>query len=87
MIDKPHFDAYAQHGEAGEPLRTERLQVRRNEHPPTHYARRGPIATHWEAKLDGRWRRIMVSSGSVPHFIKTKERAVRVLIVQHGEAV
>jgi hypothetical protein len=85
-MDKPHFDAYAQHGAAGEPMRTERLDVRRNEVPQTHYARRGPIASHWEAKLDGRWRRIMISSGSPSHFIKTKERAVGVLIVPHKEA-
>lgn len=76
----PTPEVFAQLGEAGTPMRTVRLEVRRREHITTRHAKSGPIPSNYEAKWQGRWRRILISSGPVPHTLRTKTETIRLTV-------
>lgn len=61
-VEAPEIAAWIQHGKAGEPMRTERTQARRN---PSTLAdpRKGPIRSYWEVRVNGRWLRVWVGYG------------------------
>lgn len=80
------FTAYVQHGSGTQgPFRTERAPVRRKESKPGNPAKAGPIATHYELKTAGRWRRLFVSSGTPSHFVTIDRKRVPVTIVEGVE--
>lgn len=78
---EPHFDAYLQHGAgAAGPFMTEQVKVRHSPRPNKGLVN-PPFASHWEAKVDGGWRRIWIDGHN--HFIRLHGERVRVQVQLH----
>ena len=75
------FIAYVQHGAgtAG-PYQTEMVPNRYKPLPPGNVAKAGPIATHYELRTAGKWRRLYVSTGTPTHFVRIDRKIVPVTL-------
>lgn len=81
---KPHFDAYLDHG-AGTPggrFMTEKVEVRHSPRATARQAVNGPLASNWEARVDGQWRRIWING--TRRFIRLFGETIEVRIELHS---
>lgn len=85
--------AYLLHGSGTVgPFLTEAVPLRYLPNEGERYAKRGPIASHWQVRFLGKWRRVMISSGSpalfitAPKAISKERQRIRCVINEKGEA-
>lgn len=82
----PHFDAYMQYGRGtGGPFMTERIEVRHSPRSEGRKSVNGPLASNWEAKVDGNWRRIWIAGKS--RFIRLHGETIAVDVCPHPTPV
>ncbi|CAM3840772.1 hypothetical protein G6L26_009570 [Agrobacterium radiobacter] len=72
MSFDPRFEAYAQHGKAGEPMRTERVDVRLRPSPAGHY----------QVKLFGRWLRLRTDKNG-KGYVLTQDGEIAINLVRN----
>ena len=77
-IDPTIPQVYVNFGQGTGPFLTLSVRSRYRPMPERCFAKSGPIASHWQLHVNGRWRRLYVSSKHPHNFVVVDRKRQRV---------